>query len=67
MVPQDRTWILVLVSVNSVGETMPNYYVFKEKRSKQDFISLCEDGAYLGMQENEYMDSLNFSNWMTFF
>ena len=46
---------------------MPSYYVFKGKRPNQDFISLCENGACLGMQENGYMDAENFSRWMDFF
>ena len=46
---------------------MPNFYVFKQKRPKQEFIALCEDGACMGMQKNGYMDAHNFSNWMTFF
>ena len=46
---------------------MPNYYVFKGKRPRQEYISLCEDGAYVGMQENGYMDAHNFSTWMSFF
>ena len=31
IVPNERIWTSVLVAINSVGETMPNYYVFKEK------------------------------------
>ena len=30
----DKEWLLVLVVVNFVRGTMPNYYVFKEKRPK---------------------------------
>ena len=46
---------------------MPNYYVFKGKRKREDLISFCEDGAYMRMQENGYMDAANFSKWMDFF
>ena len=61
IVLQYRTWILIFLSVNFVGETMPNYYIFKGKRPKEDYISLCEDGACMGMQENRYMIAQNFS------
>ena len=44
-VSQDRKWILVLVAMNSARGTMPNYYVFKEKWPKKEFIFLCEDGT----------------------
>ena len=67
IVPNERNWIFVLVVVNSIGHTMPNYYVFKRKRPREKYISFCEDGACLGMQENGYMDSENFSTSMIFF
>ena len=67
IVPQEREWLSVLVVVSSVGGTMPSYYVFKGKRPNADFISLCENDACLGMQENAYMDAENFSKWMDFF
>ena len=40
---------------------MPNYYVFKGKRPRQDYIRLYEDRACIEMQESRYMDTLNFS------
>ena len=67
IVPNERNWISMLVVMNSVRHTMPNYYVFKGKRPREEYISLCEDGACLGMQENGFMDNENFSTWMTFF
>ena len=65
--PNERQWLSILVAVNSARYTMPNYYVFKGKRSKQEYISLCEDGACVGMQENGLMDAHNFSTWISFF
>ena len=59
--PNEREWISVLVAVNLVGYTMPNYYVFKKRRPKQQHISFCEKNACIGMQENGYMDTENFS------
>ena len=49
IVPKEREWISVLVAINSAENTMPNYYVFKGKRAREGFISLCEDGAFMGM------------------
>ena len=46
---------------------MPNYYVFKGKRPRQEYIRLCKDEACIGMQDSEYIDILNFSKWMFFF
>ena len=65
--PNERQWLSVLVAVNVAGYTMPNYYIFEGKRPRQDYISKCEDGACVGMQENGYMDGQNFSTWMSFF
>ena len=44
IVPNERGWIYVLVAMNSAGHTMPNYYVFKGKRPREEYILLCEDG-----------------------
>ena len=55
------------MSVNATKDTIPNFYIFKEKKPKQEFIELCEDGGCMGMQENGYMDAYNFNNWMNFF
>ena len=52
LVPNERQWLSVLVAVNFAGGTMPNYYVFKDKRAKEEFISKCEIGACMGMQDN---------------
>ena len=67
IVPNERQWISVLVSINSIGHTMPSYYVFKGKRQRQEFISSCENGACIRMQENGYMDAANFNKWMDYF
>ena len=66
MVSQEMLWILVLIAVNLAKGKMSNYYVFKEKEPRQEYTSLCEDGAYIGMQESGYMDSKKFSIWMSF-
>ena len=49
IIPQDRQWISILVAINFARRTMPNYYVFKGKRARQQFIFLCEEGACMGM------------------
>ena len=46
---------------------MPNYYVFKERRHRQEFIFFCEYGICMEMQKNGYMDAKNFSKWIDFF
>ena len=66
LVPNERQWLSILVAINSARTTMPNYYVFKGKRPNPDFISKCENGACMSMQDNGYMDGENFSKWITF-
>ena len=46
---------------------MLNYYVFKRRRPKQQYISFCENNTYMEMQENGYMDKKKISTWMTYF
>ena len=53
--------------MNIAHQTMPNYYIFKEKRQKEDFITFCTDGAYMRMQDNGYIDAENFSKWVDSF
>ena len=53
--------------MNFATQTIPNYYFLKGKRQKEEFISFCEDGACMRMQENGYMDVENFSKWMDSF
>ena len=67
IVPNEREWISLLITINAARDTIPHYYVFKGKRPKQDFISLYENGACMGIQDNGYMDAPNFRKWMTYF
>ena len=46
---------------------MPNYYVFKGKRLRHEYIAICEDGTCIGMQESGYIDATKFSKWMSCF
>ena len=66
MVPKERFWILILMAINLASEKMPNYYVFKRKRPRQEYIELCENKAWIGMPESGYMDAMNFNKWMSF-
>ena len=53
--------------MNSTGKNISNHYIFKKKRPREEFISLCEDRACMGMHKNGYMDVQNISNWITLF
>ena len=44
----DRSRILVLLIINLAGKTISNYYVIKDKRPKEKFILLYEDGVCMG-------------------
>ena len=52
IVSNKRLWLSILVVVNSVKQTMPNFYVFKGKKPKEEIISFCEDRACMRMQES---------------
>ena len=66
LVSNERQWLSVLVAINFVETTMPNSYVIQEKGPNQEFISKCENGVCMVMQDNDYVDATNFSKWIVF-
>ena len=67
MIPIEREWLSVLSAINANGGTFPNYYIFKGIRKPKDYIVYCEEGALLGTQKKEWMDTIHFMEWMDHF
>jgi hypothetical protein len=67
LVPDEREWVTILCAINAVGETIPNFYIFKGKRRSRDYIQLCENHATMGMQSKGWMDGYLFKKWMDHF
>ena len=67
MVPNEHEWLTVLTYINTVGQSIPGFYIFKGKRIRPNYIIHCEDGAAMAMQPEAWMTQFLFSNWITHF
>jgi hypothetical protein len=65
--PDEREWLSVLACINAAGDTIPNFYIFKEKRMRHNYIEKCEVGATMAMQKKAWMTSFIFSRWVSHF
>jgi hypothetical protein len=46
----EHEWLLMLSCINVVGVMFPNFYIFKGKHFKRNFIAQCESNAKMTMQ-----------------
>ena len=67
MIPNERERLIVLTTINTNGEILPNYYIFKGIRPRGDYLALCENRAIYGMQKKGWMDAYQFIKWMDHF
>jgi len=69
VVPDQREWLSVLVSINAKGKSLPNFYIFKGKKKKStNFLSKTfERGATWAMQPKAWMTNSLFILWMSHF
>ena len=67
VVPNEHEWLIVLTCINTAGESVPGFYIFKGKRIRCNYIIHCEDGAAMAMQPEAWMTQFLFSNWITHF
>jgi hypothetical protein len=67
IIPDSKEWVTVLSSIIVVGETIPNFYIFKGMRRKRDYIAKCEANATMAMQNHAWMDAFLFNKWMDHF
>ena len=64
----DREWMNIMTCVNAAGSSIPNLYIFKTKtRPIIDYIRNCEPNAAMSWQENGYMTSEIFLDWLQHF
>ena len=50
--PDEREWLFVWSCINASGSSILNFYIFKGRSSRQNFIIKCEEGACMAMQKN---------------
>jgi hypothetical protein len=65
--PIRENGIYVLVCVNAGGQAIPNFYIFRGKRFRQNYIEHCEARATMAMQPRAWMTSYLFSAWISHF
>ena len=51
MIPNEREWLCVLITISANGRTIPNFYIFKGIRPRNNYLALCESEATYGMQK----------------
>jgi hypothetical protein len=49
VVLDERKWLTVLTCINAAGENIPNFYIFRGKRFRRNYIHLCEQGSTMAM------------------
>jgi hypothetical protein len=55
VIPNEREWLTILSCVNANGEAVPNFYVFKGKWMRRNFLELANDGDTMAMQPQGWM------------
>jgi hypothetical protein len=67
VVPDEQEWLTVLTCINSAGESIPNFYIFRGKRFRRNYIQFCEQGATMAMSSKVRMTACLFSAWIDHF
>ena len=67
VIPNEREWLSVLICVNAAGGKVPNFYIFKGKRMRQNFVTLADAGNTMAMQPHTWMTSYLFDAWISHF
>jgi hypothetical protein len=67
VVPDEWEWLTVLTCINAAGESIPNFYIFRGKRFRRNYIQFCEQGATMAMSSKAWMTAFLFSAWIDHF
>ena len=67
LAPNEREHLTTLECINAAGHHIPNLYIFKGKRIRENFIVHCEDQAAMAMQLEAWMTQFLFSKWFSHF
>lgn len=65
--PNEREHLSVLSCINAAGEYIPNFYTFKGKQFRHNYIKHCETKPCMAMQPKVWMKFFLFSNWVSSF
>jgi hypothetical protein len=50
-IPNKREWLTILTCINVSGQSIPNFYIFQDKRCRRNYIAKYEHGATMAMFE----------------
>ena len=67
VLPNEKEWITNLTYVNTAGDHIPGFYIFRGKRLRFNYVVHCEDGAAMAMQTKAWMTTTLFSHWISHF
>jgi hypothetical protein len=42
VVPDECKWLIVLTCINAAGESIHNFYIFRGRRFRRNYIEMCE-------------------------
>jgi hypothetical protein len=48
--PNEHKWLFVLSCIIVEGDSIPNFYIFKGKQFRHNYIECCESGYTMAMQ-----------------
>jgi len=65
--PNEQKWLLMLSYINAHGKSIPNFYIFKGKQFKRNYIERCENGFTMAMQPCAWMITCLSSTWIFHF
>jgi hypothetical protein len=67
IIPNEREWLSVLCCINAEGEAIPNFYIFKGKRMRRNFLELANPGDTMAMQPHAWMIAFLSDAWISHF
>lgn len=67
IVLEEHKWLFVLSCINVIGIMFPNFYIFKGKRFKCNFITKFEFSTTTAMQPKTQVTSILFDKWISHF
>ena len=65
--PNEQEHITTLTCINATGQYIPNFYIFKGKRIRANYIQHCENQAAMAMQPQAWLTQFLFRNWLSHF
>ena len=61
LAPNEREHLTTLTCINTARHHIPNFYIFKGKKIRENYIVHCKDQATMAMQPEAWMTQFLFS------